>query len=279
MFGLVVIDVVIGLSFLLSFLLPISADYFTNPPSFVTINGTPEETQDLSTKFTLGQTVQITWSTSIHSVSLTLTHWDVHKGASLASFLTNVENTGFYTWTIGTNDGIDEKQLAVSPNFAFQLKDPTGQTSTGNPPGFIDDLLTSRGFVIKSNITSSSSSTAGSSPTSSAPSTSTTASIVANSTPASGLSTAAKAGIGTGIGVGVVALVVALIFFLQRQRDLRLRRELQQQSQTEEANVADVVDGNQKQPYREPVELNTLPQCGELSGSSPLTELSAEPHR
>jgi hypothetical protein len=87
MFGLVVIDVVIGLSFLLSFLLPVSADYFTNPPSFVTINGTLEKTQDLSTKFTLGQTVQITWATSIRYVSLTLTHWDVNKGVALASFL------------------------------------------------------------------------------------------------------------------------------------------------------------------------------------------------
>jgi hypothetical protein len=71
-----------------SFFLPVSADFFTNPPTFVYVNGISEQTQDLSTKFTLGQTVQITWSVpKLAYISLTLAHWDVNKGVALSSFL------------------------------------------------------------------------------------------------------------------------------------------------------------------------------------------------
>jgi hypothetical protein len=86
MFGLVyppVISAIIGVSFFL----PVSADNFTNPPTYITANGTAKSARDLSTTFTLGQTVQITWATSLRFVSLTLTHWDVSNGIPVASFL------------------------------------------------------------------------------------------------------------------------------------------------------------------------------------------------
>jgi hypothetical protein len=59
-----------------SFSFPVSADYFTNPPSFV---GNMNKTQDLSTSFTLGQTVQITWyltNLSEKFISLKLARWE-----------------------------------------------------------------------------------------------------------------------------------------------------------------------------------------------------------
>jgi hypothetical protein len=69
-----------------------SADYFTNPPSFVTAdNGTEVKTQDLSTVFTVGQTVQITWATSIAYISLALAHWDVDSGVVLTAFMSTCQ--------------------------------------------------------------------------------------------------------------------------------------------------------------------------------------------
>lgn len=71
-----------------SLFLPVSADYFTNPPSFVTAkDGTLVKTQDLSTILTIGQTVQITWATSIADVSLVLAHWDINIGGVRAAFM------------------------------------------------------------------------------------------------------------------------------------------------------------------------------------------------
>lgn len=73
-------------------------------------------------------------------------------------YLANKQNLGFYTWTIGINDGVDLEMISASPNFAFQIVDPTGkQTSTGKPIGFIGSTLTSRGFIIQPNVTASSS--------------------------------------------------------------------------------------------------------------------------
>lgn len=50
------------------------AEYFTNPPSFVN----QVKTQDLTTTFTFGQEVNITWFVpNLPYISLTLAHWDV----------------------------------------------------------------------------------------------------------------------------------------------------------------------------------------------------------
>ncbi|KAJ9663790.1 hypothetical protein H2201_005511 [Coniosporium apollinis] len=206
MFGLLphrVINAIIAVSFAL----PVSADYFTNPASFVTINeSTTVKTQDLSTSFTLGQTVQITWATTLNSISLTLARWDVNKGVTVASFLTNEPNPAFYTWTIGANDGIDEDELSISPNFCFQLHDPTGEaTSTDNPKGFINHTLTSRGFVIKSNLTSPSAS----------PTVSASPRPTSTSTP--GLGMEDKISISIGV-VGGVAVIAALLWYFRFRR-------------------------------------------------------------
>lgn len=74
-----------AVAFSLSF--PVSADYFTNPPSFV---GNMTKTQDLSTSFTLGQTVQITWyltNLSEKYISLKLVRWDINPGVAIQSFI------------------------------------------------------------------------------------------------------------------------------------------------------------------------------------------------
>src|SRR5947207_12859869 len=74
-----------AVAFSLSFL--VSADYFTNPPSFV---GNMNKTQDLSSSFTLGQTVQITWyltNLSEKYISLKLARWDIGSGVAIQSFI------------------------------------------------------------------------------------------------------------------------------------------------------------------------------------------------
>jgi len=74
-----------AVAFALPFL--VSADYFTNPPSFV---GNMVETQDLSTSFTIGQTVQLTWyltNLSEQYISLKLVRWDVQPGVAIQSFI------------------------------------------------------------------------------------------------------------------------------------------------------------------------------------------------
>ncbi|KAI9770197.1 MAG: hypothetical protein M1839_003263 [Geoglossum umbratile] len=204
---------------------------------------------------------------------------------TLLVVLANAENFGSYTWNIGAGDGINEKELSVSPNFVLRLTDPTGRSSTGNPTGFVDNVLSSRGFVIKSNITShSSTSTTASTPlasTSPAPSVlpmSTIASAAAASAPGSGLNTAAKAGIGTGVGVvGVAALIAAWAFFLQRRSNLQLQRKLQQNSQAEEANTGLNLHAH---PATRPEcsELSSSKHFLELSRSKPLLELSSSRH-
>lgn len=73
----------IGAVIVTSFPIFIFADYFTNPPNFVATDGEP--TQDLSTKFTLGQEVQITWFVpKLSKISLSLAHW---SGGTITSFL------------------------------------------------------------------------------------------------------------------------------------------------------------------------------------------------
>lgn len=60
-------------------------------------------------------------------------------------------------WTIGIDDGIDLILISSISNFGFRLQDPTGKlTSTGHPAGFIGSTLSSRGFIIQPNLTTSS---------------------------------------------------------------------------------------------------------------------------
>jgi hypothetical protein len=87
----------------------------------------------------------------------------------------------------------------------LEITDPSGKTGTGN--GFINGTLQSRGFKIKSNVTSSSSSISSSS---------------TSSTSASGLSKGAKAGIGIGVFIGAVVLIAmgaGLATFFTRRRN------------------------------------------------------------
>jgi hypothetical protein len=95
----------------------------------------------------------------------------------------------------------------------FHLIDVNGNhTSTGNPPGFVDHTLSSRGFVVKSNVTKSSttSSSTTSSPTS-------CSSQTAKSECSNSLSGGAKAGIAVSAAVAFCA-IAALIGVLLWKR-------------------------------------------------------------
>ena len=72
----------IGAVIVTLFPLLIFADYFTNPPSFFTsVDGGFNVTQDLSTTFTFGQKVQITWFVpSLSYISLSLVSWNAQEG-------------------------------------------------------------------------------------------------------------------------------------------------------------------------------------------------------
>jgi hypothetical protein len=87
MFRLISLLAIIGAIISVLLLLPVSADTFTNPPSFIDVNGRFEKTRDLSTTFTIGQTVRVSWNTSLNYVSLTLAHWDIYKGVTIKTFL------------------------------------------------------------------------------------------------------------------------------------------------------------------------------------------------
>lgn len=163
-------------------------------------------------------------------------------------YLANEPNIGYYTWAIGIDDGVDLQMISASPNFGFQLEDPTGKlTSTGQPPGFIDSTLRSRGFVIQPDVTTSSSSSAPStlspSPESSVPSQSRTTSssstittALANTTTAtsasttpplrSGLSRSAVVGLTTGLCMAsMLALIAVLLLYFQRRHAKNVQAE------------------------------------------------------
>ncbi|KAJ0370659.1 hypothetical protein COL154_001033 [Colletotrichum chrysophilum] len=132
---------------------PTRGDYFTNPASFeLDQTGAQITTQNLNTTYTLGQKVQLTWVVpNVPYISLVLVHWGKDEGVPVASFITNNRNQGYYTWFVGESDGLREGSIKNNPNFALRIVDPTGNyTKTGGPPGFIDNELQSRGFVIKS---------------------------------------------------------------------------------------------------------------------------------
>ncbi|KAJ0338690.1 hypothetical protein COL922a_005280 [Colletotrichum nupharicola] len=132
---------------------PTRGDYFTNPASFELDQTVAQiTTQNLNTTYTLGQKVQLTWVVpNVPYISLVLVHWGKDEGVPVASFITNNRNQGYYTWFVGESDGLTEGSIKNNPNFALRIVDPTGNyTKTGGPPGFIDNELQSRGFVIKS---------------------------------------------------------------------------------------------------------------------------------
>lgn len=101
------------------------------------------------------------------------------------------------------NDGVDLDMISADPNFCFLLRDPSGKlTSTGNPPGFIDSTLSSRGFVIKPNVTASPS----------------PASASTTSTLHSGPSRSLVAGLAAGLSsVSVLALIAFLFLYFRRR--------------------------------------------------------------
>lgn len=79
----------IGAVIVTSFPFFIFADYFTNPPNFVTLaDGVGKvETQDLSTTFKMGQTHEITWFVPLLlTISLSLAHWESKDGGVITSF-------------------------------------------------------------------------------------------------------------------------------------------------------------------------------------------------
>ncbi|KAF6809637.1 hypothetical protein CSOJ01_06809 [Colletotrichum sojae] len=185
---------------------PAWADYFTEPPSFERDRGGNKVTvPDLNTTYVLGQKVQITWEVpSVPWISLVLVYWGKDAGVSVKSFITNSRNTGYYTWYIGEDDGLDEAKLASNPNFALQFIDPTrNYTKTGEPAGFIDNVLQSRGFVIKANATEE----------------------PAEPEEISGGSSSLSAGVVAGIAVGSAAAgalaMLAVWFFFIRKRSSR----------------------------------------------------------
>ncbi|KAK2013726.1 hypothetical protein LZ32DRAFT_657809 [Colletotrichum eremochloae] len=185
---------------------PVKADFFTEPPSFeLDQAGIRYTVPDLNTTYTLGQKVQITWEVpTVSYISLSLVHWG-GKDADVAvgSLITNERNNGYYTWYIGHGDGVTADVLATNPNFALRLIDPTGNlTKTGDPVGFIDNELQSRGFVIRKNVTESAVPTA-------------VPSVVA-----SGRSDAAvaMAGIAVGSAAAGALVVLGVWFFCLRKR-------------------------------------------------------------
>ena len=189
--------------------------------------------------------------------------------------LANKQNTGFYTWTIGNGDNIDQSALSISPNFALQISDPTGQlVSTGNPPGFINSTLTSRGFVINANnITVSC--TASSTATSTSISTSTSTQTPSSSCP--GLTTGDKTGIGVGVGVGVpLVFAILLNTFLRRrhtrQQNAPIREESKLTDHPRDPVVAGWTGPTQHTASMERNEFSELPTL------QPPMELSGEPH-
>ncbi|KAF5509807.1 Pyridoxal phosphate homeostasis protein [Colletotrichum fructicola] len=132
---------------------PAQGDYFTNPASFeLDQAGAQITTQNLNTTYTLGEKVQLTWVVpNVPYISLVLVRWGKDEGVPVASFITNNRNQGYYTWFVGESDGLTEGSIKNNPNFALRIVDPTGNyTKTGDPPGFIDNELQSRGFLIKS---------------------------------------------------------------------------------------------------------------------------------
>ncbi|KAK1999980.1 hypothetical protein LX36DRAFT_450433 [Colletotrichum falcatum] len=137
---------------------PVKADYFTEPPSFeLDRAGTRYTVPDLNKTYILGQKVQLTWEVpTVSYISLSLVHWGKNAGVAVGSLITNERNNGYYTWYIGNGDGVTADVLAANPNFALRLIDPTGNyTKTGDPEGFIENELQSRGFVIRANATES----------------------------------------------------------------------------------------------------------------------------
>ncbi|KAL0941208.1 uncharacterized protein CTRU02_203971 [Colletotrichum truncatum] len=127
--------------------------------------------------------------------------------------------------------------LAENPNFALKIIDPTGNhTKTGEPEGFINNELQSRGFIIRTNETTTATGATSSATSSATPTTTGSAS----SGGSIGLSGGAVAGIAIGC-VAAGALIMLAIWFIW----LRKRR-----SGNSEANL---VSGHHPTPTLHPV--------------------------
>ncbi|KAH0841597.1 hypothetical protein AYO21_01169 [Fonsecaea monophora] len=273
-----------------------SADEFTNPASGTT---------DLSIHYTVGDKVVITWDSSLEAITLLVSHWN---GGDVGALLSNVQNTGSYTWTIGKDDNIDDAAIESSPNFVLLIRDPTGADNSGIS-GWVDGQLSSPGFIIQSNNvvsssseSSSSSSTSTSTSTSTATSTSSTTSSVSSITSSpsavttppsspsltdaggasitsaapvpvkadsSGLSTGAKVGIGVAAAVGGLLLMGLGIFL-----GLRWARKTKTRRHPDRSHVDDGMVPTSGPYYPPPAP----PQMGSLSktsgyGFQPVSEL------
>ncbi|KAI9857210.1 MAG: hypothetical protein M1813_008572 [Trichoglossum hirsutum] len=198
------------------------ADEFTSPSN---------SNSDLTTQYTLGQTVTVNWRCSLKRITLMVSHWDVGSDTVLGVLLVEALNPGLYTWTIGQNDNINLEEISKSPNFVLRIKDPAGKAGSAN--NFINNVLSSRGFRINPNVTSSSSTKSAATKSAATTSAATTSvsiaalSTTATSTPTSapstgGLGAGAKAGIGIGVVIGGLALIASgaylAVTFIRRKR-------------------------------------------------------------
>lgn len=186
------------------------------------------------------------------------------------------------------NDGLDLSMISPDPNFAFRLSDPSGKlTSTGNPPGFIDNTLTSRGFVIKPNVTASPSpsalvsafstlSTSSSSPTSSVPSTSTTTKTAASASTTSTLHSGPSRPIVAGLAAGLSsASVLALLAFLLLYSRRRLAKKVLAENADRLVRAEGPAGVNSMRPALHAGSTVPTPD-GELSGFPPVHLLRPE---
>ena len=187
--------------------------------------------------------------------------------------------------------------ISAHAEFGFRLQDPTGKlTSTGHPADFIDSTLSSRGFIIQPNLTTSSSlSTLA--PTLSTLSPSSEPSVLSPSTTSSSASTtpslhydlsrSAVAGLATGLCVvSILALIAVLLLYFQR----RIAKVFQAENADLVARAEGLTGVNSMRPGLQaslnvgpPAELSTFPSFPpfsselELGNSSlPGQELSAE---
>ncbi|KAF2436786.1 hypothetical protein EJ08DRAFT_704226 [Tothia fuscella] len=213
------------------------ADQWTNPPAGL---------DDLSTIWFPGLNVRLTWNLTkdVDTVTIKLRHW-LASDVILATLLDAGDNKGYFNWKVGEKDNVDENAIGVDSTFVLDLIDPTG--TVGNGDGWINNTLSSHGFVIRmrdgaSRSSSSTTASTSQSSTSSASSTSATSTTASTTSPligativqtvgisspgptqtSDGLDTATKIGLGIGLGIGIPILVLLTIattcVMLQRRR-------------------------------------------------------------
>lgn len=215
----------------ISFLPTSFADEFTAPSNSVA---------DLTASFTIGQDVQLAWSSSLDIITLVVAHWG---GDDVGALLSAAANPGVWTWRIGQNDNINEDELRKGTNYVLILRDPSGNCPSDT--GWVDCQLQSRGFKIRSNITttSTSSTTSSTSPPSFTSSTTSLQPSISSTTDVSalGLSTGAKVGIGVGAGLGglLVGLGIGVaILCIKRSQRKKVQKQTIQHSPTNTSHAA-----------------------------------------